>query len=132
MNNAGWGKVGISKRRLNVAVPEDLPAIIVDLYDKWRTVGRMRKAAHISKSDRINTRIDGGLKKRAVKIFDRLGLTEAEAIRLFYAQVELHQGIPFPVTVPNATTIAALDETNKPENLPSFKTFRALRNHTGV
>ncbi len=83
-------------------------------------------------SDRINTRIDIGLKKRAVKIFDRLGISEAEAIRLFYAQVELHQGIPFPITVPNATTIAAFDETNQPENLPSFKTFRALRNHTGV
>ena len=86
----------------------------------------------MSKSDRINTRIDVGLKKRSVKIFDRLGLTEAEAIRLFYAQVELHQGIPFPVTVPNTTTIAALNETNEPEKLPSFKTFRALRNHTGV
>lgn len=83
-------------------------------------------------SDRINTRIDIGLKKRAVKIFDRLGLSEAEAIRLFYAQVELHQGIPFPVTVPNATTIAAFEETKKPEKLPSFKTFRALRNQTGV
>jgi len=92
----------------------------------------MRKASPISKSDRINTRIDVGLKKRAVKIFDRLGLTEAEAIRLFYAQVELHQGIPFPVTVPNAATIAALEEANKPEKLPSFKTFRALRNHAGL
>lgn len=124
--------MGLTERRLNIAVPEDLPAVIIDLYDKWRTIGYMKKASPISKSDRINTRIDVGLKKRAVKIFDRLGLTEAEAIRLFYAQVELHQGIPFPVTVPNVTTIAALDETNKPEKLPSFKTFRALRNHTGL
>ncbi|RIK59157.1 MAG: type II toxin-antitoxin system antitoxin, RelB/DinJ family, partial [Nitrospira sp.] len=29
-------------------------------------------------------------------------------------------------------TIAAFDETNKPEKLPSFKTFRALRNQTGI
>ncbi|HRB15458.1 MAG TPA: type II toxin-antitoxin system RelB/DinJ family antitoxin [Nitrospira sp.] len=92
----------------------------------------MRKTSHLSMSDRINARIDMGLKKRAVKIFDRLGISEAEAIRLFYAQVELHQGIPFPLTIPNATTIAAFDETNKPEKLPSFKTFRALRNQTGV
>ncbi|HQY56250.1 MAG: type II toxin-antitoxin system RelB/DinJ family antitoxin [Nitrospira sp.] len=92
----------------------------------------MRKAAPISRSSRISIRIDVGLKKRAVKIFDRLGLTEAEAIRLFYAQVERHQGIPFPVTVPNATTMTALGETKKPEKLPSFKTFHALRNHTGV
>lgn len=127
-----WGKVGIPERRLNITMPEDLPSIAIDLYDKQGTVGRMKTAAHMAKSDRINIRIDGGLKKRAVKIFDRLGLTEAEAIRLFYAQVELHQGLPFPVTMPNATTMAAMDETDKPEKLPSFKTFRALRNHMGV
>lgn len=86
----------------------------------------------MAKSERINIRIDGGLKKRAVKIFDRLGLTEAEAIRLFYAQVDLHQGLPFPVTMPNMTTMAAMDETDQPEKLPSFKTFRTLRNQTGV
>ncbi|MDN5942378.1 MAG: type II toxin-antitoxin system RelB/DinJ family antitoxin [Nitrospira sp.] len=85
----------------------------------------------MSMSDRINTRIDTGLKKKAVKIFDRLGITEAEAIRLFYAQVELHQGIPFPLTVPNADTLEAFEETNKPEKLPSFKSFRALRQQTG-
>ncbi len=83
-------------------------------------------------SDRINTRIDTGLKKKAVKVFDRLGITEAEAIRLFYAQVELHQGIPFPITVPNAETLAAFAESGNPQKLPTFKTFRALRDHTGT
>jgi len=80
-------------------------------------------------SDRINTRIDTGLKKKAVKVFDRLGLTEAEAIRLFYAQVELHQGIPFPLMIPNAHTLEAFEEAKQ---LPSFKNFRALRSRTGM
>lgn len=86
----------------------------------------------MSMSDRINTRIDIRLKKGAVKVFERLGLSEAEAIRLFYAQVELHQGIPFPIKVPNAATLEAFEETNTPEKLPSFKTFRALRNSKGL
>lgn len=83
-------------------------------------------------ADRINTRIDTNLKKKALKVFDRLGLSEGEAIRLFYAQVELHQGIPFPVKVPNATTLAAFEETNTPEKLPSYKNFRALRDRSGT
>ena len=83
-------------------------------------------------ADRINTRIDTNLKKKALKVFDRLGLSEGEAIRLFYAQVELHQGIPFPVKVPNAATLAAFEETNTPEKLPSYKNFRALRDRTGT
>ena len=92
----------------------------------------MRKTAHISMSDRINTRIDTGLKKKAIKVFDRLGLTEAEAIRLFYAQVELHQGIPFPLVIPNAHTLEAFEEATHPEKLPSFKSFRAIRSRTGI
>ncbi len=92
----------------------------------------MRKTAHISMSDRINTRIDTDLKKRAIKVFDRLGLTEAEAIRLFYAQVELHQGIPFPLMIPNAHTLDAFEEAKHPDKLPSFKNFRTLRNRTGT
>ena len=83
-------------------------------------------------ADRINTRIDTNLKKKALKVFDRLGLSEGEAIRLFYAQVELHQGIPFPVKVPNAATLAAFKETNTPEKLPSYKNFRALRDRSGT
>ena len=85
----------------------------------------------MSMSDRINTRINTSLKKKALKVFDRLGLSEAEAIRLFYAQVELHQGIPFPIKVPNTETLAAFEEGKHPEKLPSFKNFRVLRESTG-
>jgi DNA-damage-inducible protein J len=92
----------------------------------------MRKVANMPMSDRINTRIDTALKKKALKIFDRLGLTEAQAIRLFYAQVDLHQGIPFPLNVPNAATLAAFEETAKPEKLSSYKSFRALRDRAGM
>ena len=83
-------------------------------------------------ADRINTRIDTNLKKKALKVFGRLGLSEAEAIRLFYAQVELHQGIPFPVKVPNAATLAAFEESKNPAKLPSYKNFRALRDRAGT
>jgi len=83
-------------------------------------------------SDRINTRIDAGLKKKAVKVFERLGLTEAEAIRIFYAQVDLHQGIPIPLMIPNAHTRDAVEEAKHPKKLPSFKNVRALRRRIGT
>jgi DNA-damage-inducible protein J len=95
-------------------------------------MGGMKRMSKMSMSDRVNTRIDGGLKKRALKIFERLGLSEAEAIRLFYAQVELHQGIPFAIAIPNAATLEAMEETDKPERLPSYKTFRSLRNRMSL
>jgi RelB antitoxin len=45
-------------------------------------------------ADCMNTRIDTTLKKKALNVFGRLGVSEGEAIRLLYAQVEWHQGIP--------------------------------------
>ena len=86
----------------------------------------------MSMADRMNTRIDTTLKKKALNVFDRFGVSEAEAIRLLYAQVEWHQGIPFPVKIPNAATLAACEETNTPETLPPYKNFRALRDRAGT
>lgn len=86
----------------------------------------------MSMTERVSTRIDTALKKKALRVFDRLGLSEAEAIRLFYTQVELHQGIPFALRIPNAATQAAMAEASKPERLRSHKSFRDLRNQTGV
>ena len=42
----------------------------------------------------MNIRIDTTLKKKALNVFVRLGLREAEGNRLLYAQVEWPQGIP--------------------------------------
>ena len=92
----------------------------------------MTKAGQVATSDHIHARIDSDLKKKAVKVFERLGLTEAEAIRLFYAQVELHQDIPFPLMIPNVQTRDAFEEAKHPEQLPSFKNFRAIRSRTGT
>ena len=86
----------------------------------------------MSMTDRVATRIDPVLKKKALKVFSRLGLSQAEAIRLFYAQVVLHHGIPFPVNVPNAETLAAFKESRKPEKLRSYKNFRELRDKLRV
>lgn len=48
-------------------------------------------------SDRIHTRIDPELKQDVADILRRLGMSEADAIRMFYHQVKLHDGLPFPV-----------------------------------
>jgi DNA-damage-inducible protein J len=84
-------------------------------------------------NDRISTRIDAHLKEEAVKVFQKLGITEGEAIRLFYAQVYLHQGIPFKLTIPNRNTIAAMKEgEDQVESLPTYKLFSDIRKELGV
>jgi len=65
-------------------------------------------------------------------IFSQLGISASEAIRMFYAQVTINHGIPFPVKIPNKETLAAFEETKHPEKLKSYNSFRELRDELGV
>ncbi|MEP7352157.1 MAG: type II toxin-antitoxin system RelB/DinJ family antitoxin [Acidobacteriota bacterium] len=76
----------------------------------------------------IHARLDPKLKKSAERILETLGMTTTEAIRLFLRQVEMHNGLPFPVSVPNEATLAAMQAANRPENLKKYGSFRELRN----
>ena len=75
----------------------------------------------------IHARIDPKLKKSAESIFSEIGISTTEAIRLFLKQVELHKGLPFPVSIPNEQTTAAMAEANNPATLKRYRSFRELR-----
>ena len=51
----------------------------------------------------------------AESIFHELGLNQTDAINLFYRQVVLQHGLPFPIKVPDATTRAAIEEVRRGE-----------------
>lgn len=59
----------------------------------------------------IRSRIDAKVKHQAIKLFEKMGLTLSEAIRLFIHQSVAEKGIPFTIKTPNAVTKAALEET---------------------
>jgi DNA-damage-inducible protein J len=75
----------------------------------------------------IHARIDTNLKKSAERAFSEIGISTAEAIRLFLKQVELYRGLPFPVLIPNQETVAAMKEANSPARLKRYRSFRELR-----
>ena len=52
----------------------------------------------------IRARVSPDLKYEAEAVFTALGVSPAEAIRLFYRQVTLHRGLPFDVKLPNEET----------------------------
>ena len=62
------------------------------------------------KTQMMHARIDPKLKKSTERIFSKIGISTAEAIRLFLKQVELYRGLPFPVAIPNEETVAAMRE----------------------
>jgi DNA-damage-inducible protein J len=64
----------------------------------------------MNKTATINTRIEPDIKIQAEGILHNLGLNNTEAIRLFYQQICLHQGLPFAVKVPNKLTQKAMND----------------------
>ena len=81
----------------------------------------------MSKTESIRARVEPDLKARAEAVFGVLGLTPTEAITLFYRQVALHQGLPFPVRIPNAATQDALRDAMAGENLTEWSSLEALK-----
>ena len=79
------------------------------------------------KTQMIHARIDPKLKKSTEAIFSKIGLTTTEAIRLFLTQVELHRGLPFPVSTPNQEAIDAMRAANEGKGLKEYRSFRELR-----
>jgi DNA-damage-inducible protein J len=62
----------------------------------------------MSKNAFVRARTDSDLKARVEAIFAQVGLNMTDAINLFFHQVEMHNGLPFEVRIPNAETRQAL------------------------
>jgi DNA-damage-inducible protein J len=58
----------------------------------------------------VKARIEPELKLESEAILARLGMNTTDAIRIFFAQIRLQQGLPFSVRIPNAETQAAINE----------------------
>lgn len=84
------------------------------------------------KTDRVQARIDHDIKVSVEAIFSQLGLSSGEAIRLFYSQVEMNGGLPFPVKLPNTETMDAMEESENSSDLRRYATFSDIRKEQGV
>ena len=60
------------------------------------------------------------MKRDAERILSELGITPTEAIRIFYRQISLRGGLPFPVGIPNDLTASTLDMSRRNESLQEF------------
>ena len=71
----------------------------------------------MKKSSTIRARMEPDLKDKAEYVFRKLGLTTTQALTLFYKQVELRNGLPFDVAIPNEITLRTLADTDLGRNL---------------
>jgi len=74
-----------------------------------------------TKAATVRARVEAELKEETELIFDQLGISTTEAIRIFFKQVQLQKGLPFDMKVPNEVTQKALHEARTRKNLTTSK-----------
>ena len=74
----------------------------------------------MNKTAIIHARVEPRTKEKAEGVLKKLGMSPTEAIRLFYTQICLRKGLPFPVLVPNELTEHTLDKSSKNKDVITF------------
>jgi DNA-damage-inducible protein J len=69
------------------------------------------------KTSIINARVKPELKGDVEQILSKLGITTTQAITMFFEQIKINRGIPFPLQLPNEETVEAMQEARNNKNL---------------
>ncbi len=78
----------------------------------------------MTRTRQMQIRVEPELKAQAEAVLSQLGLKPTEFIRMALSQLVLRKGLPFDVCIPNADTIAALEEPA--ESLRRFDSTKEL------
>ena len=61
----------------------------------------------------VRARIDGHVKEEAAAVLAAMGLTVSDAFRILLTRIAREKAVPFEMLVPNARTIAAMEEARR-------------------
>lgn len=86
----------------------------------------------MAKTAMIRARTTEKLKHRVDRIFQRLGMTNSEAINLFYHQVELRNGLPFAVEIPNDVTRETFERSDGGDDIRTYESAGDMFRKLGI
>ena len=69
----------------------------------------------------VRARIDAQTKEEAAAVLATIGLTVSDAFRLLLVRIAREKALPFDPLVPNAETIAAMEDARKGVGMTSYK-----------
>lgn len=67
----------------------------------------------MAQTSMLHVRVDDEVKEQATEALAAMGLTVSDAVRLFLKRVVIDQAFPLELKVPNAETLAAMEESRK-------------------
>ena len=86
------------------------------------------------KTVKMNIMVNKDINQKAEKVFSSLGLTNSQAVNMFFSQVVLSNGIPFDIKIPsyyNEKTMKVIEDSENGEGLLNCKStddfFKGLK-----
>lgn len=67
----------------------------------------------MTQSSMLHVRVDADVKEQATQALTAMGMSISEAVRIFLKRVVTDQAFPLELKVPNALTLAAMQESRK-------------------
>jgi DNA-damage-inducible protein J len=64
-------------------------------------------------TEMVHVRVEKRIKTQAAKTLAAMGLSVSDAVRVLLTRVAAEKALPFEVKVPNAKTVAAMQEARK-------------------
>ena len=86
----------------------------------------------MARTAQINSRTEAELKEEVEGILKSLGLSTSEAINIFFRQVKLRRGLPFPVEIPNEETLKVFRDSEEDKGLVECKDADDMFKRLGV
>ena len=99
---------------------------------KTPVLTRAPRRSKAAKTGMIRARVSPELKTQAEGILAEIGLSSSDAIRMFYKQVTLRNGLPFEARIPNATTREALRDAEAGRNMTDYASVDDMFKDLGI
>jgi len=80
----------------------------------------------MAKTSTIHVRIEPEIKEQVDNILTEIGISTTDAVNMFFRQVIRYQGIPLDLRIPNAETIAAIEEVEEMIRTGSGKAYNSV------
>jgi len=100
--------------------------------EKTPVITKVPRRSKAAKTAMIRVRVSTELKIKAEGILAEIGLSSGDAIRMFYKQVTLRNGLPFEARIPNATTRKALRDAEAGRNMTDYASVDEMFKDLGI
>lgn len=89
----------------------------------WHTISnkQLREITMLAKDSYVKARVNHILKHDVEVILSHLGITMSDAINALFRQIELRNGLPFDMVIPNKITHKTLEDSKKGKGVKRFK-----------